>query len=125
MLVAFGIFAVFPPSCPSGPGAGGWGQVRRLSKPARRIRGSPIRVAPWGLGTSISVVAADSPGCLSVSGLVLIGGPLLGMRGQSATWGTGNDPKVREETSDGGAPNEVLDRDRRKAPWLHARPAQQ
>jgi hypothetical protein len=56
------------------------------------------------------------------SGVVLIEAPPLGMRGRSATWGTGNDPKVREERS--GAPSEVLDWGRRKTPWLRGGPAQ-
>ena len=32
-------------------------------------------------------------------------------------------PKIREEISDDGAPNEVLDWERREAPWLHGGPA--
>jgi hypothetical protein len=53
---------------------------------------------------------------------LLIRGPLLGMRGRSATWVIGNDPKVREEIS--GAPSEVLEWGRRKAPWLRGGPAE-
>lgn len=60
--------------------------------------------------------------CALVFGVVLIRGLLLGMRGRSATWGTGNGPKVCEEIS--GAPSEVLDWGRRKAPWLRGGPAQ-
>ncbi len=59
----------------------------------------------------------------SGSGVVLIRGPLLGIRGRSATCVTGNDPKVREEIS--GAPSEVLDRGRRKSDLVarRSRPA--
>jgi hypothetical protein len=38
--------------------------------------------------------------------------------------GTGSGPKFREEISDGGAPNETLDRERRRAPCLRGGPAQ-
>jgi hypothetical protein len=48
----------------------------------------------------------------------------LGLRVRSATWGTGSDPKFREEISDGGTPNATLDRERRGAPWLRGGPAQ-
>ena len=49
--------------------------------------------------------------------------PPLGRRVRSATWGTGSDPKLCEEISDGGAPNEILGRERRVAPWLRGGPA--
>lgn len=32
--------------------------------------------------------------------------------------------KIRKDISDDGAPNEVLDLERREAPWLHGGPAQ-
>ena len=62
--------------------------------------------------------------CLSDLCVVLITESPLGLRVRSATWGTGSDPEFREEISDGGAPNETLDRERRIAPWLRGGPAQ-
>ena len=51
-------------------------------------------------------------------GIVRIGDQPLGMRGGSATWGTGADQKVREELCDGGAQSEVLIGAGAGAPWL-------
>jgi hypothetical protein len=62
--------------------------------------------------------------CLSDLCVVLIAESPLGLRVRSATWGTGSGSKFREEISDGGAPNETLDRERRGAPWLRGGPAQ-
>ncbi len=62
--------------------------------------------------------------CLSDFGVVLIAESPLGLRVRSATWGTGSGSKFREEISDGGAPNETLDRERRMAPWLRGGSAQ-
>ena len=62
--------------------------------------------------------------CLSDLGVVLLHGVTAGLRVRSATWGTGGGSKFPEEISDGGAPNETLDRERRMAPWLRAGPAQ-
>jgi hypothetical protein len=62
--------------------------------------------------------------CLSDVCVVLIAESPLGLKVRSATWGTGSGSTFREEISDGGAPNETLDRERRVAPWLHGGPAQ-
>ena len=67
-----------------------------------------------GAGVVDEVVGAGGHRmCLSDVGGVLTAEAPLGLRGRSATWGTGNGSKFREEISDGGAPNETLDRERR------------
>jgi len=83
----------------------------------------------WGFdGERFHVPSPSAAGghrmCLSGVYVVLITESPLGLRVRSATWGTGSDPKFREEISDEGAPNETLDRERRMAPWLRGGPAQ-
>lgn len=55
---------------------------------------------------------------------VLIEESVLGQRLRSATWGTGGGREFPEEISDGGAPREIPDQDRRLAPGLCAGAAQ-
>lgn len=55
---------------------------------------------------------------------VLIEDSVLGKRLRSATWGTGDGQELVEEISDGGAPREIPDQDRRLTPWLRAGAAQ-
>ena len=55
---------------------------------------------------------------------VLIEESVLGKSLRNATWGTGDGQEFLEEISDGGAPREIPDRDRRLTPWLHAGAAQ-
>jgi hypothetical protein len=62
--------------------------------------------------------------CLSDLGVVLMAEAALGLRVRRAAWGSGSDSKFREEISDGGAPSETLNRERRVAPWLRGGPAQ-
>jgi hypothetical protein len=70
------------------------------------------------------LIPLTPPMFLSGLCVVLVTASPLGLRVRSATWGTGNGSKFREEISDGGAPNETLDRDRRVAPWLRGGAAQ-